>query len=66
MKPNILKKIINWVVNRFDLNNEKCFKKIGKDGYCYGILGGDSYTDNVSYHCVSCKHWKCYIGKGKQ
>lgn len=35
---------------------EKCFKDNSRNGICYGCVGGDRYTNYLSYLCVDCPH----------
>lgn len=60
---NLINRIKNWFIVKLDLNNDKCFKEHGKNGVCYGVMGGTSWTCYVDEHCIGCKHWKCYVGQ---
>lgn len=36
---------------------DKCFEEhIGEHGKCYGLYGGDKFTDNISYSCLDCPY----------
>lgn len=36
---------------------DKCFEEhIGEHGKCYGVYGGDKFTDHISYSCLDCPY----------
>lgn len=60
---NVLKGIVNRIKTRNAVTRKKCYEENGnKDGTCYGLYGGDRYTEYVQYGCIDCKYWQCYIG----
>lgn len=60
---NVLKSIVNRVKKRNVATRKKCYEENGnKDGTCYGLYGGDRYTEYLQYGCIGCKYWQCYIG----
>lgn len=60
---NVLKDIINRVKTRKAVAQKKCYEENGnKDGTCYGLYGGDRYTEFLQYSCIGCKYWRCCIG----
>ena len=36
---------------------DKCFEKHkNKNNICYGMYGGDNWSENHSYECMDCPH----------
>lgn len=53
---NVLKSIINHVKTRKATTQNKCYEENrNKDGTCYGLYGGDRYTEHLQYGCIDCK-----------
>lgn len=58
---NVLKGLVERVKKRNAVIRKKCYEEHGnKDGTCYGLVGGDSFTGQVQYGCISCKYWRYY------
>ena len=58
---NVLKGLVERVRKRNATKRKKCYEEHGnKDGTCYGLVGGDRYTEYVQYGCISCKYWQYY------
>lgn len=55
-------KIIKRIISLFNDDNDECFY-INKDNdnKCYGVLGGDNWSDYLCYSCINCKHRSSYF-----
>ena len=65
-------KKIKTLVERFKKwrSEENCYDQMEAEGIavfgmCIGITGGDSYTNQLSYSCIGCKHWTPVKGETK-
>ena len=60
----VLKCMVERVKKRNAAVRKKCYDEHGnKDGTCYGLVGGDRYTEYVQYGCIGCKYWQ-YCERG--
>lgn len=55
--------MFHWIKNRLNEHYRKCFEVMKKKytsnthlDKCYGMYGGDWYTDNLSYECLDCPY----------
>lgn len=59
---NIFKDIIQFIKKRNAEKRKICYKEhCNKKGICHGVYGGDRYTEYLSYGCIGCEYWKCYV-----
>lgn len=64
---NIFKDIIEFAKKHSAEKHKQCYKKYGKgNGVCHGIYGGDRYTEYLSYGCIGCEYWECYVPVSKR
>lgn len=41
---------------------EECFNEHKNDqGICYGLYGGDKFSDNLSYSCIDCPYHTPFV-----
>ena len=60
-------KIISWIKNKitkilYSWSKQECYDEMEKRGYavfgmCGGQVGGDYYTEYLSYECVDCPYF---------
>ena len=55
----MFKKLFRKITSYF--SHETCYKEMEKQGIavfgmCKGVVGGDVYTDYLSYQCIDCPY----------
>ena len=53
---------------RYNFSRQSCYDEMEKRGIaifgmCGGTVGGDKYTNSLSYSCIDCPY---YVGFGKE
>ena len=46
--------------------NKNCYENYkNKDGICYGMVGGDKFSDYTCYSCIGCPYHTLFYSKGE-
>lgn len=58
----MIDKILTFFEQKRNKSQEQCYNENkNAEGICYGVYGGDSYTDHLSYACIGCPYHTLYF-----
>lgn len=58
--------MIGYFKRKIKEKQKRCYEENkNAKGICYGVYGGDSYTDHLSYACIGCPYHTPYFRRQK-